>query len=492
LVTEAQDLDPGNPLAKSLRTLIRDRSESETVTHWLSEAREMQSQGDLRNAIAVLDRALEQYPGRERLIQLRSQFVEKLPQEQRAEMRKSDLERVHDLAEQSQRTDDPKELESIFAKTALYQSRYSRDPDFAGPLMVIGERGKKQAADDALTEAMAVENVSADEDVSSESGGRLRLFRSTAAKALMTAAVVGLILGAVLLSRRQTAPAKTREAPRAVALTLRGSTDQARLLDASNQNVLSRAGALMPGTYTLVDEKPGYRARQEIQIDASAGAAKTVEVNWIPLAATLSIHMAVPGGQWSLGNNPIKPEDLAKVNLPDGKQELTWSDGAHVLKIPFTVEGGQITLEAWVAPRGAAMAASLGASSVKVALANAKARYQVGSEAPQVIEKDEAIPLSGSDSVSLQMLTENGQAEKLGPYDPAKGGELLVVLRPPARGGPARVKQPEAPKPVITEEPAPAPQQQTPKPTPEEEKARVLRDMGLSPKVIEKNKGEKK
>ncbi len=144
LVDEALQLDPGNALGKSLRTLIRDNRESEDTTLALSKARDLQSNGDIHEAIDAVDAALVQYPGRDRLLQLRSVLIRSLPESERQHIRSKDLDALKSLAELSQKVEDPKQLDSILAQTRVYSAEYLEDNEFSQPLASIQEEVEKQ------------------------------------------------------------------------------------------------------------------------------------------------------------------------------------------------------------------------------------------------------------------------------------------------------------------------------------------------------------
>lgn len=139
-VSEAFGMDPSNSLCKSLRTLIEDRQLAEETSGILSEARVLQAQGDLRGAIQRLDGALLVYPRESRLSQLRESLRQSLSGSEREELRSADLAEVRKLAQQSHEIDDPAALESIFQRTAIYNSKYEGDPDFEAPVQEVEQR----------------------------------------------------------------------------------------------------------------------------------------------------------------------------------------------------------------------------------------------------------------------------------------------------------------------------------------------------------------
>jgi serine/threonine-protein kinase len=147
LVQEALELDPSNHGAKSLNTLIQDKRQAEEVSAALSRARESQAQGNLKEAIAELDKIRPLYPRENRLIQFRSVLQEGLSAKDREEVRARDLMELNELARQSHETTTVTELDSIFLRSGAY-SKYGADPEFRKPLSEIEERlrHEKEAA----------------------------------------------------------------------------------------------------------------------------------------------------------------------------------------------------------------------------------------------------------------------------------------------------------------------------------------------------------
>jgi eukaryotic-like serine/threonine-protein kinase len=70
LIEQALSIDGGHPLAKSLQGLILDYKRQESVNECVSQARELQAEGDLSGALAQVDAGLAVYPNESRLLQL--------------------------------------------------------------------------------------------------------------------------------------------------------------------------------------------------------------------------------------------------------------------------------------------------------------------------------------------------------------------------------------------------------------------------------------
>jgi serine/threonine protein kinase len=70
LVKEALDLEPSDPVARSLLSILDDHRRQDAVAHMLLAARNYQADGHLSDALQLLERGLVQYPNDPRLIQL--------------------------------------------------------------------------------------------------------------------------------------------------------------------------------------------------------------------------------------------------------------------------------------------------------------------------------------------------------------------------------------------------------------------------------------
>src|SRR5439155_9176519 len=71
LAKEAIDLNPGHPMAKTLRTLILDQKRETFVSECVSQARKLQTSGELASALSRVEEALLSCPREMRLVQIR-------------------------------------------------------------------------------------------------------------------------------------------------------------------------------------------------------------------------------------------------------------------------------------------------------------------------------------------------------------------------------------------------------------------------------------
>jgi len=96
LAREALDLNPGHPMAKTIRTLILDQKRETFVEECVSQARKLQSSGDLASALSRIEEGLSVYPREPRLIQIQ-EIVQRDLQIQRRQARRRDLEELRSI-----------------------------------------------------------------------------------------------------------------------------------------------------------------------------------------------------------------------------------------------------------------------------------------------------------------------------------------------------------------------------------------------------------
>lgn len=456
-VVEAQELDPGNPLAKSLRTLIQDRREGDETTSALSKARELQAQNDLRGAIAELDGALLKYPGRERLEQLRGQLLDSMPQADRDELRLKDLQELQKLNEQAQQSDDPKELESIFAKTRVYSSKYSGDTDFIQTLTTIEtrvykKRGPVPGAPPATGKLSSRPNLKPLKKWLAKVSAVLAKRPTHGSRRLITGSAAVLLIAALVIAFvvRQKQRNTTIPTPSNGTLTrvlLKGQTDRVQILDSTGQNVVAQLSSGLPvGDYTVVDSKAGFAAARVPFTIAPGQGEQEVQVQWKLLPVFLLLP-AVSHGTWTLDRRPVTPP--APVELVDGPHELMWASGNLEIKLPLRVVGGKVEVSPWKASYPTAaygLAVWVGADGVTLQRLRVQAvQYRVGSADPGVINADGPVVLTAKDQpIAFEGAQYKAPLGKTSPLDlNTRAGEVYVFFTPPPQpaSGIARKKK---------------------------------------------------
>src|SRR5258708_7496872 len=126
LAKEAFDLKPAHPMAKTLRTLILDQKRETFVTEVVSQARKLQTSGDLPSALSRVEEALSTYPREMRLIQIRD-AVQRDLQTQRRQTRRRDLEELRRLESEADAASDPDTKQTLGSKARALADKHLED-----------------------------------------------------------------------------------------------------------------------------------------------------------------------------------------------------------------------------------------------------------------------------------------------------------------------------------------------------------------------------
>ncbi|MGA2345951.1 MAG: hypothetical protein ABSF93_08085, partial [Candidatus Sulfotelmatobacter sp.] len=91
LAKQALDLNPSHPTAKTIRSLILDRKKASPLEEWVSQARKLQSSGDLFAALSRVEEGLDIYPNDPKLLQTQD-AIQRDQNLRRRQARRRDLE----------------------------------------------------------------------------------------------------------------------------------------------------------------------------------------------------------------------------------------------------------------------------------------------------------------------------------------------------------------------------------------------------------------
>jgi len=136
LSKEAFDLNPSHPMAKTLRTLILDQKRETFVGECVSQARKLQTSGDLASALSRVEEALSSYPREMRLIQIRD-AVQRDLQTQRRRTRRRDLEELHRLESEVDSATDADTKQSLGSKARALADKYLEDEEVLSSANVL-------------------------------------------------------------------------------------------------------------------------------------------------------------------------------------------------------------------------------------------------------------------------------------------------------------------------------------------------------------------
>ncbi len=128
LAQQAIELNPGHPLAKTVRTLISDQKREQIVSECLSQARKLQATGDMAAALASIEEVLAAYPREARLIQIQETLQREL-QTQRRQARRRDLEELRRMGLEAETLPDDKTKQALGELVQALASRHLEDEE---------------------------------------------------------------------------------------------------------------------------------------------------------------------------------------------------------------------------------------------------------------------------------------------------------------------------------------------------------------------------
>jgi eukaryotic-like serine/threonine-protein kinase len=126
LAREALDLNPGHPMAKTIRTLILDQKRETFVEDCVSHARKLQAAADLTGAASRIEEGLSVYPREPRLIQIQ-EAVQRDFQTQRRQSRRRDLEELRGMESEVDAVADDASKKLLAERVRAVADKYATD-----------------------------------------------------------------------------------------------------------------------------------------------------------------------------------------------------------------------------------------------------------------------------------------------------------------------------------------------------------------------------
>jgi serine/threonine protein kinase len=136
LAHEALDLNPGHPMAKTIRSLVLDQKREQVVKESLAQARKLQAT-DLQGALTRMEEGLAAYPREPRLIQVYDSLQRDLLTQKR-QTRRRDLEELRRVEREVEAVADEAAKKALGERAQALASKYTEDPEFlsvANPLL---------------------------------------------------------------------------------------------------------------------------------------------------------------------------------------------------------------------------------------------------------------------------------------------------------------------------------------------------------------------
>ncbi len=126
MAREALDLNPGHPMAKTIRTLIHDQKKETFVEDCVSQARKLQTGADLAGALSRIEEGLSVYPREARLIQIQ-ETVQRDLVAQRRQIRRRDLEELRRIESEIDAAADAPAKQALGERVRGVADKYPKD-----------------------------------------------------------------------------------------------------------------------------------------------------------------------------------------------------------------------------------------------------------------------------------------------------------------------------------------------------------------------------
>ena len=128
LAGDALDLNPGHPMAKTIRTQILHQKREAFIDECVSQARKLQAAADLAGALSRIEEGLSVYPREPRLVQLQD-VVQGDLQIQRRQSRRRDLEELRSMESEIDAAADAASKQSLGQRVRTLADKYSNDSE---------------------------------------------------------------------------------------------------------------------------------------------------------------------------------------------------------------------------------------------------------------------------------------------------------------------------------------------------------------------------
>jgi serine/threonine protein kinase len=128
LTKQALELNPGHPLAKTVRTQILDQKREQYVNDALSQARKLQAAGDLAGALALIEEGLVTYSREARLIQIHDTLQRELQSQQR-QSRRRDLDELRRMEREAATVSDDNVRQVFGERVQTLATKHVKDQE---------------------------------------------------------------------------------------------------------------------------------------------------------------------------------------------------------------------------------------------------------------------------------------------------------------------------------------------------------------------------
>jgi serine/threonine protein kinase len=340
LAQQAVDLNPGHPLAKTVRTLISDQKREYLVSECLSQARKLQAAGDITLALARIEEALGTYPREPRLIQIQDTLQREL-QVQRRQAKRRDLDELRGMEREAETLGDAKAKQSLAERVQALANRNLEDDEVLAAANGLLKRlnaatvlGKKPSPGDGKLKSGqpiagspskgSLNTMSAYTPATMDVPAPPAESQGLPAQVVATIPVPSAVVPSSPAKTASVAPPASRKGPAPPKTPLKLSRGQMLAAGAAALGLL-----LM---FTFLGKHPRPAAAPVTQF--------SVKVHTIPIGATVRV------------NNEVRGVSDLQVELPEGTYQIeAQMDGYQPKTLPFEAKAGapdsiELSLEA--------------------------------------------------------------------------------------------------------------------------------------------------
>ena len=443
LIQQALNIDGGHPLAKSLQGLVFDYKRQEVLNDSVSQAREMQANGNLEGALAKVEEALASYPNEVRLVQLRATLRD-LSGSPVAAPGKPEGTRAGGSAAEMR----PSELETLsVGSPAVGHSAFGIDRGLA---CAAAPPGSRASSNPERASASIRAALRARAGRFSASAGRMvrdlaKVLQGWAEpKGHFSKLQWGLVGAAPVILAMALTVMYSRVKPTAVAppvvvlpteyLVDLGSNVASAKYRVDGNPIDSTSLRLPPGPHTVEAFLPGYKSlAQQFTLAPGVGKLFVVSMKLEPEPVRLRLSSGLKSGQVIL-------DDQAPTNLQEGRlanDEISLSmdhtflltqEGKESLAFSFRAEpGGMVQLTSPINARDvtAIVISALG-SGARVYASNSNVKGGLKDSTPHEIPQ-EGLELGGITGAAELTLAE-GKSRRTIPIDTGNAPTLTITL----------------------------------------------------------------
>jgi serine/threonine protein kinase len=160
LTKQALELNPGHPLAKTVRTQILDQKREQYVTEALSRARKLQAAGDVAGALTLIDEGLAIHSTEARLHQIHDTLQRELQSQQR-QTRRRDLDELRRMERKVESITDENVKQVFGERVQSLANKYIDDEELIAAANPILTRLNLAPIAQAPSQALAREELTA-------------------------------------------------------------------------------------------------------------------------------------------------------------------------------------------------------------------------------------------------------------------------------------------------------------------------------------------